>query len=187
MQWPRHSTRWLTGSSFDIEMLYSSQYCKNKQTMFLVQDYIQNYVILSHRSISAVSTCLAGLRHSPGPGTHWRNGTEQEQVSSCAGRGWHTLYTRTINRYMALAPSISMSFFSPQCFLSVLCSILTHFVFCFLIRFQGVLSYELGQRKGLIGWLELAMHSILHSTGVCVMNHSDFSGVKSKKHGLYRQ
>ncbi|KAI1890641.1 hypothetical protein AGOR_G00155750 [Albula goreensis] len=30
---------------------------------------------------------------------------------------------------------------------------------------------------------ELSMHSILHSTGVCVFNQSDSSGVKSKRHG----
>lgn len=42
-------------------------------------------------------------------------------------------------------------------------------------------------RKRPIGWLELSMHSILHSTGVCVMNQSDFSGMKSKKHGVYHQ
>lgn len=34
---------------------------------------------------------------------------------------------------------------------------------------------------------EHSVHSILHSTGVCVMNQSDFSGMKSKKHGVYHQ
>ncbi|CAB1439985.1 unnamed protein product [Pleuronectes platessa] len=29
-----------------------------------------------------------------------------------------------------------------------------------------------------------SMYSILHSTGVCVMCQSDFSGVKSKTHGI---
>lgn len=28
------------------------------------------------------------------------------------------------------------------------------------------------------------MSSILHSTGVCIECHSDFSGLKSKKHGI---
>ena len=32
-----------------------------------------------------------------------------------------------------------------------------------------------------------SMRSILHSTGVCVMSQSDFSGVKSKKHGIHHQ
>ena len=32
-----------------------------------------------------------------------------------------------------------------------------------------------------------SMRSILHPTGVCVMSQSDFSGVKSKKHGIHHQ
>lgn len=34
--------------------------------------------------------------------------------------------------------------------------------------------------------LKPSMYSILHSTGVCVKCHSDFSGLKSKTHGICR-
>lgn len=98
MQWPRPSTISLIGSSRDIEISYSTQYCKSKNNFPSPGLHTKQCDSGPQRLKPRLYICLTGLRHSPGPGTHWRNGTVQEQVASCAVRGWHT-YTEAHTQY----------------------------------------------------------------------------------------